>query len=450
MSGAAGLLMALLALGHAAHARVLAVRAPLTQAKPRAIALDIRGPAQDAAALRATLQELTTRRGLPLSFEAGGDDRTSRAVEPWATLSVDLGSDGASSGPALTLREGTTGRVRLQRVVPGGASHQVMIETLATIAYTALETLAIEDVARERSSPRQRTGTSPARERAEQTSMEPTAEPPAGASDAPAAPALPAQPPPEDFASTKQDTESLTLSSYASPPSSPEKAPALPVRLSLASFAGYRAGNLFTGDRRTGNDAWGMGIAAAVTVPRWPLQPALGLGLGAWYGTSPAPATDDGSPRTPSGTRWQGQADIRLTVLRLGRLGASLGPWLTISRASYPFGGAPTGGRGPVPDQSPSSQGPGPNANDTPSLVTRTEFSAGLAARFEAALGGRLAVYCTLAGAAPLTARVPAGNRQGPGGTGNGGDVPLDTGMRWTLSALAGLSVDLTGPPAAF
>jgi len=140
VSGADVLMMVLLALAPATHARGLAVaEAHGGQAHPRAIALELHGPADDARALRATLQELTARRGLALSFELAGDDHA-QATAPWATLSVELGET-STSGPAVVLREGAAGPVRLHRVVPGGASHQVTIETLATIAYTALEAL---------------------------------------------------------------------------------------------------------------------------------------------------------------------------------------------------------------------------------------------------------------------------------------------------------------------
>jgi len=458
---AVGLLAALLALTPGQQAVVVAVAHPhAPPAQPRAIALDVHGPADEANALRATLQELTARRGLAFTFEAPGE-RTQRTADPWATLSVELEA-GANPGPAVTLCEGSAGRVRLHRVVPDGASHQVTIETLATIAYTALETLALEEAPRpaERTAapPRARTSPTAMQQRedahAERERPEPEAAPePSKDGEVPALP--PTAPitgtvsPPADVPGpARTDDDALTISSRAGALAANE--PSFPVRFTLASFAGYQAGSLFTGDRRPAADAWGMGLAAAGAVPRWPLEPALALGLGAWYGIGRAPgAAGDGALRPTGDRRLQGQGEVRLTLLRYGRFSAALGPWLALSRVTYDAGPpAQMGPRGPAPGQ-PS---PGPNAGGAfgPAIETHTELLAGGAARFEARLTERFAMYCAVAGAVPLTARpVPAGGRPASGSP-SGGDLPPDAGTRWTLSTFAGLTIALTGGRGPF
>jgi hypothetical protein len=64
----------------------------------------------------------------------------------------------------------------------------------------------------------------------------------------------------------------------------------------------------------------------------------------------------------------------------------------------------------------------------------------------EAELGGHLALYCALAGAAPLTRDFPLVPGNGSPGYDPGSPSrapPVEA--RWTLSALAGLSVALNG-----
>ena len=453
MNVAAGIVAALLALAADNHARVLAfARSQGPQAQPRAIVLDVHGPAEEAVALRATLHELTARRGLAFSFDPPGDGRGNRTAEPWATLSVELENGGAKVGPAVTLREGAAGRVRLHRVVPDGASHQVTIEALATIAYTALVTLALEDprrpAERPANAPRERSLPTP--ERAPPAAEAETANepPPIDETSQVALPApvktaevnVPASPATPANAVSEPDT--VTVSARAGELGAERGAATFPVRFSLASFAGYQAGNLFGADRRATSASRGMGVTATGAATRWPLAPALGLGLGAWYGTGAAPPAPDGSQRPPVGPRLQGQAEIRLTVLRHGWFSSALGPWLTVSRTTYDFGPAPMAPRGPGQNQGP----PGPDALGGPVRASRTQLALGVSARVEAELGGHLAFYCALAGAAPLTRDFPLVPGNGSPGydPGSPSRAPA-VEARWTLSALAGLSVALNG-----
>jgi len=467
VNAAAALLTTFLALAPGKQLRLVAVARPHpAHPQPRAIGLDIRGPTDQAAALRATLQELTSRRGLAFSFELL-DPRAPGITEPWATLSVELEGAGARLGPAMTLREGRTGRVRLHRVVPDGASHQVTIETLATIAYTALETLALEEAPRPAATlPRDRpgaagapenddtTGHAPADTHAGRHAPEPEAAPPPSTEQAApvAAPPMPAALnalPSSDARPATPDADSLTVSSRGGAQAPAGGARAFPVRFTLASFAGYQAGNLFTGDRRPTSDTWGMGFAVAGAVPRWPLAPALGLGLGAWYRTGSVMGAGEPGPRPAPVPRLQAQAEVRLTVLRYGRFSAALGPWLTVSRTTYDLGPAPFGPRGPASGQGPPSQGLDPNAIDGPSRITRTALSVGLAARVEVDLGNHLALYCALAGATPLTGSplvLPNDGRSDSAGSPGGSPAEA----RWTLAAQAGLSVAFTGVGDAF
>jgi len=447
------MMVTLLVLGPGLPSRVtLAAPSHALAAQARAIAVDVRGPADEATALRATLQELTTRRNLAFTFESPGLT-AQRAQEPWATVTVDLEGERARGGAVLTLREGAAGRVRLHRVVPDGANHQVTIETLATIAYTALVTLALDPPQRSPdrpvTAPRERAAPTPEREQPPPEADTANAAPPDGETSPPRLLPAPATAIVTGSAAPDTPTNAVgdagTLTARAAAPAG--AAAPFPVRFSLASFAGYQAGNLFGADRHASSDWWGMGVTAAGTVPRWPLAPALGLGLGAWYGTGRSPPAADGNPRPATGPRLQGQGEIRLTVLRRGRFSAALGPWLTVSRTTYDLAPAPPGSRGPGPNQGP----PAPNALDAPSRATRTRASLGVAARLEAQLGDHFALYCALAGTTPLTADVPA--LPGDGLAGSDPASPPRTApmeARWTLSALAGLSVALSTPRNAF
>jgi len=451
----ASVLAAQLALAARQQARAAPAARPLrVTAQPRLIVLDVHGSVEDAAALCATLHELTERRGLVISFELLGDDPTPSTTAPWATLAVQLGGPEASDGPALLLREGAAGRVRLRRVVPSGANRQVTVETLATIAYTALETMAAEEAARPAghaaSTPRERAGLPPAHDRQQTEPPGPAPEPPARpAADegvpgarAPATTPAAAAPAPDAPPPTHMDDAPLAVSSRASASLLASGAPPLPVRFSLASFAGYQAANLLTRDRRVSPDAWGVGLSLAAGIPRWALEPTLSLGLGSWYATSREPrggdTSSDGYPRPAPGPRLQGQAEVRLTVLHLARFRAAIGPWMTLSRATYDLGPAPLG-RGPGPNQ--------PNLGADPSgadglRFTHTDVGAGLVARIEASISDRVALYCAFAGATPLTARpLPIeGHPQSVAPS----ELPPAT-IRWTLSAFAGLTVAVTG-----
>jgi len=430
----------------------VAARPRAVAAEARAITLDVRGPADEATALRATLQELTARRHLAFTFESPVLP-AQRAAEPWATVIVDLEGQRAPGGAILTLRDGATGRVQLHRVVPDGPNHQVTIETLATIAYTALETLALDPPQRssERpvTAPRERAVPAPERE-LPAPEVQPANESPANEeiTQAPLpAPQPTATVPPSAVAPTDPvaDGGTVTVSARAGEPATARTVATFPVRFSLASFAGYQAGNLFGADRHATSDWWGMGITAAATVCRWPMAPTLGLGLGAWYGTGRAPLATDGSPRPAVGPRLQGQAELRLTALRRGRFSAALGPWLTVSRTTFDFGPAPPGPRGPGPNQGP----PAPNALDAP--VRATRVSIGLAARVEAELGGHVALYFALAGATPLTTDVPASAGDGPAASDPASPPHGTPGeARWTLSALGGLSVAFSAAGNSF
>ena len=446
------------------------------EARPRAVVLDVRGSADEATALRATLQELTSRRGLPCVFTAR--DARAGLASPWATLSFELEGDGPTSagrGPALTLREGAGGRLRLHRVLPGGASSAVTIETLATIASTALETLAREEFARP-ATPRERAEPAPARalgDRAPLPEATPTPvpeTPPAASLDSAT---TPTPPPPATMPTTTEAQPALVSPSPDRPRPADEGGDATlvvarasapvasatpsPLRLSLTSFTGYRTGNTLTADRLT-EGAWGMGVGVVGALLRWPLEPALGVGFGTWYGTGHdhfgSGTTSDGGPRPAAGPQLQGQAELRLTVVRQGRLSGALGPWLTVSRATTDFGPTtPPAPRAPGSNQGqPPVQGQDPGAGYGATSVTRTDVSAGLAARLEVLLGGRLSLYLTLAGTTPLTSRPVAGDGRPPPNTPNGsgqGQFESTTIPRWTASAFAGLSIAFTGSPPA-
>jgi len=369
------------------------------------------------------------------------------------------------------LREGAAGRLRLHRVLPSGASPAVTIETLATIAYTAFDTLAREETTRqpERAAPQRGHGeTGPPRDSGQQakplpeaaTIAVPETPPVANLDDATTTteelPAIDAPSPDKPRPGGAEDEGLVVMARAAAPaPSSPPP----PLRLSLPSFSGYRTGNTLTADRLT-EGAWGMGIGVVAALLRVPLEPALGIGLGTWYGTGHDPfgsgTTSDGGPRPAAGPQLQGQAELRLTMLRLGPLSGSLGPWLTVSRATTDFG--PTMSMGPRnPGQ---NQGQPPNQGQDPSgtagygatRVTRTEVSAGVSARLESELGHGLSLYLALAGATPLTGRpVPGDGRPGPGAPNSSGQSPFQTTVpRWTATAFAGLSIALVGGSSAF
>lgn len=113
-------------------------RAADTQASPVAapgvVWLELHADADEATTLRATLTELCARLGLVLRDRPGSGDAV-------AELSIDL----SRSAPAgVVVRSGHDGRLILQRPLPMDSSRPVVLESAATIAYTALETLVQE------------------------------------------------------------------------------------------------------------------------------------------------------------------------------------------------------------------------------------------------------------------------------------------------------------------
>jgi hypothetical protein len=100
-------------------------------APPRIVWLELNADRDEATTLRATLAELCARLGLVLRDGPGSGDAV-------AKLSIDLSR---SISVGVVVRSGHDGRLILQRALPMDSSRPVVLESAATIAYTALETL---------------------------------------------------------------------------------------------------------------------------------------------------------------------------------------------------------------------------------------------------------------------------------------------------------------------
>jgi len=103
-------------------------------AAPGVVWLELHADRDESTTLRATLAELCARLGLVLRDGPGSGDAV-------AKLSIDL-SRSAPGG--VVVRSGHDGRLILQRPLPMDSSRPVVLESAATIAYTALETLVQE------------------------------------------------------------------------------------------------------------------------------------------------------------------------------------------------------------------------------------------------------------------------------------------------------------------
>jgi len=103
-------------------------------AAPGVVWLELHADRDEATTLRATLAELCARLGLVLRDGPGSGDAV-------AKLSIDLSR---SVPVGVVVRSGHDGRLILQRALPMDSSRPVVLESAATIAYTALETLVQE------------------------------------------------------------------------------------------------------------------------------------------------------------------------------------------------------------------------------------------------------------------------------------------------------------------
>ena len=103
-------------------------------AAPGVVWLDLHADRDEATTLRATLAELCARLGLVLRDGPGSGEAV-------AKLSIDLSR---SAPVGVVVRSGHDGRLILQRPLPMDSSRPVVLESAATIAYTALETLVQE------------------------------------------------------------------------------------------------------------------------------------------------------------------------------------------------------------------------------------------------------------------------------------------------------------------
>ena len=100
-------------------------------AAPGVVWLELHADRDEATTLRATLAELCARLGLVLRDGPGSGDAV-------AKLSIDLSR---TVPVGVVVRSGHDGRLILQRGLPMDSSRPVVLESAATIAYTALETL---------------------------------------------------------------------------------------------------------------------------------------------------------------------------------------------------------------------------------------------------------------------------------------------------------------------
>jgi hypothetical protein len=117
----------------ATSARAADTRAPAA-ATPGVVWLELHAAPEEATTLRATLAELCARLELVLRDGPGSGEAV-------AKLSIDL-SRAAPGG--VVVRSGNDGRLILRRSLPVDSSRPVVLESAATIAYTALETLVQE------------------------------------------------------------------------------------------------------------------------------------------------------------------------------------------------------------------------------------------------------------------------------------------------------------------